>query len=427
MNKKYAFVKNKMNYDEVFIPYLEDMSRKGWELESLHSIAKFKKCNHELKYQIDYNPLSYEYKELLDSLGYKHVACTLDRHIYCNENLDAEDLSSDEDILVQSKLKMFPRWAIIFELICTFVLIVIGYNLTDWFHFSLGSIYMYTDLYLCSFIYYEISVFLILLCINLIIKRNLIKKNKYDYNSNKYLDICTNVISSIFILTVLLTAIFLLNDSLLPIIISSAIFLIIYEIYGRIIQNIIPTFLNKNKRKILTIVAVIGYLVVFNFNDVIIDKLHLSNNRSSDISINLPENKTNDGSWFSSPVLKNICFNEFVGYDEMNEKEYSDERYYLCNSYNIAREVYQELVVDQERIERYPSEEEIDNIVNQKGSFTSDDVKYKTYNEAKKNCKVLNTKNFDECLKVGNYSIGIKNNIVVKLYNYDIDVFYENL
>ena len=33
--------------------------------------------------------------------------CMQDMHIYRNVNLDVEDLSSDEDVLCEAKLKMF--------------------------------------------------------------------------------------------------------------------------------------------------------------------------------------------------------------------------------------------------------------------------------------------------------------------------------
>lgn len=112
MKYKYTFLKNRLFYDEILIPYLDKMSKKGWNLVSVNSFFKFEKSSQVYKYQVDYNPLTDDYLETLDHLGYEHVCCMQDMHIYRNVNLDAEDLSSDEDVLCETKLKMFTPWAI---------------------------------------------------------------------------------------------------------------------------------------------------------------------------------------------------------------------------------------------------------------------------------------------------------------------------
>lgn len=101
---KYTYLGRKVRYDEQFIEYLENMSRKGWKLVSFREFAKFKRCDKELKYQIDYNDLSEEYVDVLHSLGYEHICCYNNMHVYANEDLNAPDLSSDEDIYTVSKL-----------------------------------------------------------------------------------------------------------------------------------------------------------------------------------------------------------------------------------------------------------------------------------------------------------------------------------
>ena len=97
MKYKYTFLKNRLFYDEILIPYLDKMSKKGWNLVSVNSLFKFEKSSQVYKYQVDYNPLTDDYLETLDYLGYEHVCCMQDMHIYRNVNLDAEDLSSDEE------------------------------------------------------------------------------------------------------------------------------------------------------------------------------------------------------------------------------------------------------------------------------------------------------------------------------------------
>ena len=75
MKYKYTFLKNRLFYDEILIPYLDRMSKKGWNLVSVNSFFKFEKSSQVYKYQVDYNPLTDDYLETLDHLGYEHVCC----------------------------------------------------------------------------------------------------------------------------------------------------------------------------------------------------------------------------------------------------------------------------------------------------------------------------------------------------------------
>ena len=86
MKYKYTFLKNRLFYDEILIPYLDKMSKKGWNLVSVNSFFKFEKSSQVYKYQVDYNPLTDDYLETLDHLGYEHVCCMQDMHIYRNVN-----------------------------------------------------------------------------------------------------------------------------------------------------------------------------------------------------------------------------------------------------------------------------------------------------------------------------------------------------
>ena len=68
MKYKYTFLKNRLFYDEILIPYLDKMSKKGWNLVSVNSFFKFEKSSQVYKYQVDYNPLTDDYLETLDHL-----------------------------------------------------------------------------------------------------------------------------------------------------------------------------------------------------------------------------------------------------------------------------------------------------------------------------------------------------------------------
>ena len=66
MKYKYTFLRTRLYYDEILVPYLEKMSKKGWNLVSMNTFFKFEKTRQTYKYQVDYNPLTDEYLETLN-------------------------------------------------------------------------------------------------------------------------------------------------------------------------------------------------------------------------------------------------------------------------------------------------------------------------------------------------------------------------
>ena len=71
MKYKYTFLRNRLYYDEILVPYLERMSKEGWNLVSMNTFFKFEKTPQTYKYQVDYNPLTDEYLETLNYLSTK--------------------------------------------------------------------------------------------------------------------------------------------------------------------------------------------------------------------------------------------------------------------------------------------------------------------------------------------------------------------
>ena len=150
---------------------------------SVNSFFKFEKSSQVYKYQVDYNPLTDDYLETLDHLGYEHVCCMQDMHIYRNVNLNAEDLSSDEDVLCEAKLKMFKPWAIAMCHSC-------GYDLL-WRHkvsflglyrFSWGSLLLNLDVCFSSFLVVCRLVFYVLFrqhCLSIVKETCVKEKNVF--------------------------------------------------------------------------------------------------------------------------------------------------------------------------------------------------------------------------------------------------------
>ena len=65
-------------------------------------------------------------------------------------------------------------------------------------------------------------------------------------------------------------------------------------------------------------------------------------------------------------------------------------------------------MVEHEREERMPSGEEINKITDEKGSWSSDEVKYDTYQNVLKKYKSKQSKYFDTVIEIGQYKLGIK-------------------
>ena len=81
---------------------------------------------------------------------------------------------------------------------------------------------------------------------------------------------------------------------------------------------------------------------------------------------------------------------------------------------------------EHEREERMPSDEEINKITDEKGSWSSDEVKYDTYQNVLKKYKSNHSKYFDTVIEIGQYKLGIKEKNILVVYDEDIDYFYSH-
>ena len=111
---------------------------------------------------------------------------------------------------------------------------------------------------------------------------------------------------------------------------------------------------------------------------------------------------------------------------EVDEPVYSYEGYYQCANAFISKNIFKELVVEHEREERMPSDEEINKITDEKGSWSSDEVKYDTYQNVLKKFKKRKSMYFDQVVEIGHYQLGIKGKKVLVVYDEDIDDFYHH-
>lgn len=421
MKYKYTFLRNRLFYDEILIPYLDKMSRKGWNLVSINSFFKFEKSTQIYKYQVDYNPLTEDYLETLDYLGYEHVCCMQDMHIYRNLNLDVEDLSSDEDILCETKLKMFKPWAIAMCILAA----IIFYGFTSFFswiyRFSWGSIFLHLDVFFSVFLLY-VGCFL-WLCAALIIylKRRALKKRTYSYQKFKYLDGFVHIFLDI-LAALMIVMLFVLKMHRLSTVLSFLGYFILITLFATIINTKIPLIKNPIKKKIAVIVSVAVFVGVYYFyNEIDFSKLD-----KQEVTITLPKNRSVDEN-NSNLLVDTTTFTQKIGEDKDDGEDiYSFEGYYQCLNTFVSKNIFKELVLERERQTRMPSDEEIDRITEEKGSWSSDEIGYNTYQFVLKKYQQGKSKYFDQVVKIDQYQLGIKGKKVLVVYDEDIDDFYHH-
>lgn len=417
MKYKYTFLRNRLFYDEILIPYLDKMSRKGWNLVSINSFFKFEKSTQIYKYQVDYNPLTDDYLETLDYLGYEHVCCMQDMHIYRNLNLDVEDLSSDEDILCETKLKMFKPWAIAMCILAA----IIFYGFTSFFswiyRFSWGSIFLHLDVFFSVFLLYVGCFLWLFAALIIYLKRRALKKRTYSYQKFKYLDGFVHIFLDI-LAALIIVMLFVLKMHRLSTVLSFLGYFILITLFATIINTKIPLIKNPIKKKIAVIGAVALFVGVYYFyNEIDFSKLD-----KQEVTITLPKNRSVDEN-NSNLLVDTTTFTQKIGEDKDDGE---DIYYYQCLNTFVSKNIFKELVLERERQTRMPSDEEIDRITEEKGSWSSDEIGYNTYQFVLKKYQQGKSKYFDQVVKIGQYQLGIKGKKVLVVYDEDIDDFYHH-
>lgn len=155
--KNYKYIKMTQEYldDDNLISLLQQEAKEGWLIKKMdHSYITFTKCEQKtLKFQIDYVTITKEYKNVMTELGYRYL-CSLDgMNIYCNEDLDAQDLYNDDITKVMSQLHFFRFSKIAYSLLWIFICLVqlfVDYNnmLFKFYRHSLGAFYLRSSEYI---------------------------------------------------------------------------------------------------------------------------------------------------------------------------------------------------------------------------------------------------------------------------------------
>ncbi|MGN1181605.1 MAG: DUF2812 domain-containing protein [Faecalibacillus sp.] len=143
---KYKYVlRNSLYLDEELQDYFNEMSKKGWRLDFVGYYYRFVRDDHQYKYQIDYTPLSTEYKQVLDDLGYKEIVSGFnDFRIYENDDVNSADLNTELIFNKNNKIKQFRPKSNLFSLfVGIFILYLTKFFISEFLQIGMPYLYFY--------------------------------------------------------------------------------------------------------------------------------------------------------------------------------------------------------------------------------------------------------------------------------------------
>lgn len=395
---------------------LQQKAKEGWILEGIRwNSLQFKKGEpQDVKYQIDYNIPNIEYKEILKEEGYEFIDNFNELYIYKNDNLEAEDLHTDEKTRLNAILKVFSPKYTKTTCLLVFILIALNYFWIDivFKHLSIGQFFSSFSAFLLAgglitvillIILTQVQQYTIKYCI-----QQKIDKNETNYLPFKICNICLIITQMIlYILAIMIIADNLLNgSSILQFLFEFILFFMSISAYQFIATKYCYRIEDTTKRRLATFLVLIVYMIVF----------------VSISSIEFPLQQVNSS--IEPYQIKDYSYNQdnsiFVSDqswakedDNLSTSEY--ECIKTCLNEYVAQEVFKTELVYYEWISRMPSDEEIFEME----SFDSDDIPYKSYEEALKVMKVYQNDLVDICYYNDYFFIARKNKQIIISYMKD--------
>lgn len=398
MKYKYVFSAENIILENKWIQYLEEMSLKGWKLKSMsYFFLKFEKCNHPYKFQIDYNPLNDEYLSLLHDLGYEYIG---DRgyqtHIYCNANLHATDLHTDEQTHQEIINKNYNLYNIIIKILLA-IIFLINFFKDLYIPHSLAEFYINFHIYLIKFAYLCISIGFIIDGLSMIIaKKSLLYQSKTLISIYKIMKIVSHVTQIISIFILALTSFY--NFSIFfQLILIIIIFILIKIITTYFQKNTIFLNFHKSIESIIELTILI-YAIIGLFPILLND---YKSDTPSFYSYHFNESKTIHNLFVTN--------NEHYSY---NNNFY--EMSYTCLTTAIADEIYQDNLI--KMVQNNQKNDLVYLLYNYQYKEFHEKTTPLSYLESILKCKKYENDLIDECYYFNHQVIIKKDNIVVRGY-----------
>lgn len=408
---KYKLINDLLINEDECIVYLEKMAIKGWRLVKV-GIMFFKFERHEpeeIKYQMDYNPLTTDYLEAAALEGYHFIDNYREISFFYSTNINANELHTDEStrlMVLGNRYKYFHGFLLIG---CALLIVIMNSSIWEMslltIRYTLGSFFLNAKLFLGYCIYMLLALMFVidgstLLLMKLSINRQLENKSSLK----KWIKRCFAIekligLILLFIMTLLIINIVIYDQAaLMKIVIAIGGF----EIYNYYINKKVYYEINDTLRRIKSVIAMI---VVMIFIIVI---------QNIDFNINIKTlQPLQDGFNIKSTSTRSILVSNYVSTSYEGERLIFLENKYECLNSYVANEIFKELVCDIERDTRIPSEAEIDAAVEATGEWSINDVKYLNYLQALKKFKLVQTKYVDKCYYLGNTFVAIKDSQIL--------------
>lgn len=390
---KYKFIRaNKYLYfDDELIQLLEEYSKKGWKLKSMNPLGFIlEPCDRPLKYAIDYNELNDEYREIIEKEGYEHIYRNAYVHIYSNENLNAVDLHTDDEIHDQILLRHYNKISMFFAWIAGVIFIVAGcYIGRIIFHQDLNYYQNYEDVHFALTCLLG-GLFWISCGFNIYMRRKAIYNQTYTFDSlNKY-RIIQNVL--------------LIITSLYMVIVKSVLlvglcFIIVWAIPNYVSDYLAVNQQRKWKKGTFKLLAVVLFIFVYFAFD------YYMNMKDHQV-IEIPHG-------FPNEDVMNIIDNKYL-YNISFYGEFFDcnQEYFISKSDTVNKAIFQGLIQDTECFVRELSQAKTDD-----GEVFYDipELDNYDYDKALKAYKPYSSLYFKECYILKDYVIARDGNVIVRL------------
>lgn len=418
MKVRYKLIGDLLLYEDECIAYLEKMAEAGWYLVKIGLMFfKFEKREpKKIKYQIDYNVLTDEYLETLELIGYHFIDNRRNILLFYNDDMEAEDLYTDETTRLIALGSMY-KYSDGFTLIgLSFLLFVLFSGIWDIYsstiRYTLGSLVMNVDSVVFSYVlrilYLTISLDgVLIILIRLDINRQIEHKSSLKKMIKRF-NLVVNLLaclSIILFIPVIIDKIIFYPIILIVIVLS----IFIYAVWNKYINNVLNKESNDWIKKLKILIASVFYILL----GIVVPDVDFINNNDDNI---VP---FQDGVNINSNSNKSLLVSTYTNNSYKGEKCIFLENKYECLTRGIADAVFEELICENERETRMPSEKEIEAIVDRVGEWSSKNIKFSDYNDALKKFKVLETKYADKCYYLDNIYVVQKDKKVLDIIKKD--------
>lgn len=393
MKKRWIYkrIPSSLVFEEEWIDYLNDMLKDGYKLNKVgYQYLRFEEYHLPVKYQIDNTPLSDEYLEMIQDMGYIHIGHHQDMQFYYSDDLNALDLQTDEEVHKLTLLKKYSKTKMILLIILAIIFGFIAViSLLDFIPFSLGYIYSHFHQLNLSLLSLLCAFMMTLLALSIYKTR---QKIMFDQPINVHHDkIMKTFLYLIYGIAFVCLILMLMNSSSFKEILFLICYNVIYWIFCYIIQHYVFQLKKESLRRWMNFVG-----SVFMIISITLISEYLS---PSIEDITLPE---------SFPYQEDVY--QYENHLFLQKISYATKHFnrcYICYNDDIAQEVIKTLIQTFPKEERLFDEDKEESLI--------------SYDQALQYYQKYDSSLIDQCYYQQHYFIGKKGNIVIECYIDDIN------